>query len=424
MSKQSILPGDGIDADTIRSMLRDLHDEDYATVSLRAGQLTHWALGPQAIPDADFAELARDAVAQFAYESQFYVKTQPSLKRFQDDIISFVGGLHGADAGAGGSITMGGTESNMLAMKTARDRARTHTPHILEPEVIMARTAHPSFVKGEQYLGVKTVRLPADDNFRADVNAIEAAITDNTIMLVGSAPTYPHGAIDPIDELSTLAKRYGLWLHIDSCVGGIIGPFMRQLQEPIPEFGFTHEGVTSISVDLHKHGYTPVGVSTIIYRRASLLEHQEFVFSDWPNGLHTAPVIVGSRPAGSLAGAWATIMYLGQNGYLELTRRIIEIRDRLLAGIAAIPELHTFGDPKMTMIAFGSTTIDPFAVGDILTGKGWNVHRLQEPRGLHLIVDPFRDDSLLDDYLGDLAGAVEKVRSSKLHAQDEQVTYG
>ncbi|MBT4520485.1 MAG: aspartate aminotransferase family protein, partial [Halieaceae bacterium] len=251
-----------------------------------------------------------------------------------------------------------------------------------------------------------------------------AAITDNTIMLVASAPTYPHGAIDPVGELSALAKRRGLWLHVDSCVGGIIGPFMRQLHEPIPEFGFAHEGVTSISVDLHKHGYTPVGVSTIIYRHASLLEHQEFVFSDWPNGLHTAPVIVGSRPAGSLAGAWATIMYLGESGYLELTRRIIEIRNRLLAGIAAIEELQIFGNPKMTMIAFGSASVDPFAIGEILTAKGWNVHRLQEPRGLHLIVDPFRDDSLLDDYLTDLADAVKEARDNKQRAKDDQVTYG
>jgi glutamate/tyrosine decarboxylase-like PLP-dependent enzyme len=271
---------------------------------------------------------------------------------------------------------------------------------------------------------VKTVRVPAADDFRADVSAIEDAITDNTVMLVGSAPTYPHGAIDPIDGLADLAKRRGLWLHVDSCVGGIIGPFMRQLQEPIPHFGFTHGGVTSISVDLHKHGYTPVGVSTILYRDASLLEYQEFIFKDWPNGLHTAPVIVGSRPAGGLAGAWATIMYLGQSGYLELARRIIEIRDCLLAGIAGNPELRVFGDPKMTMIAFGSSTIDPFAVGDVLTERGWNVHRLQEPRGLHLIVDPFRDDSLLDDYLADLAAAVARTRRGGLRAKDDQVTYG
>jgi glutamate/tyrosine decarboxylase-like PLP-dependent enzyme len=424
MSDELALPKNGMKSDTLRGMLRDLHAEDYAKVSLRAGQLTHWALGPQAIPDADFADLAREAVAQFAYESQFYVKTQPSLKRFHDDIIKFVASLHGAGPEAGGSVTMGGTESNMLAMKAARDRARTQCPRIREPEAVMPRTAHPSFVKGEQYLGVKTVRVPTADDFRADVSAMADAITDNTIMLVASAPTYPHGAIDPIDALADLAKRRGLWLHVDSCVGGIIGPFMRQLQEPIPHFGFAHDGVTSISVDLHKHGYTPVGVSSIIYRDASLLKYQEFIFNDWPNGFHMAPVIVGSRPAGTLAGAWATIMYLGQSGYLELARRIIEIRDRLLTGIAAIPELRVFGDPKMTMIAFGSSTADPFAVGDVLTERGWNVHRLQEPRGLHLIVDPFRDDSLLDDYLADLAAAVTRVLRGGLRAKDEHVTYG
>jgi len=288
----------------------------------------------------------------------------------------------------------------------------------------MPRTAHPSFVKGERYLGVKAVRVPPGDDFRADVRAMEDAITENTIMLIASAPTYPHGAIDPIEEIADLANRRGLWFHVDSCVGGIIGPFMRRLNEPIPEFGFVHEGVTSMSADLHKHGYTPVGVSTVIYRDASLLEYQEFVFDDWPNGLHVAPVMVGSRPAGSLAGAWATIMYLGQDGYLELARRIVEIRDRLLDGIAAIPELQVFGNPKMTMIAFGSTTIDPFAVGDALTEAGWNVHRLQEPRGLHLIVDPFRGDDLLDDYLTDLAAAVARVRRSGATAANEDVSYG
>ena len=424
MSSMKALPEKGLSADTLRSMLRELHAEDYAKVSLRAGQLTHWALGPQAIPDSDFAEISKEAVAQFSYESQFYVKTQPSLKRFHDDVIAFVGSLHGAGTGAGGSVTTGGTESNMLAMKAARDWAREKSPRVRAPEAVMPRTAHPSFVKGERYLGVKTVRVPPGDDFRADVRAMEDAITENTIMLVASAPTYPHGAIDPIEEIADLANRHGLWFHVDSCVGGIIGPFMRRLNEPIPDFGFVHEGVTSMSADLHKHGYTPVGVSTVLYRDASLLEYQEFVFDDWPNGLHVAPVMVGSRPAGSLAGAWATIMYLGQNGYLELARRIVEIRDRLLDGIAAIPELQVFGNPKMTMIAFGSSSIDPFAVGDALTEAGWNVHRLQEPRGLHLIVDPFRGDDLLNDYLTDLAAAVARVRRKGTTAADESVSYG
>lgn len=418
------LAANGKSKEAILAELKRLHDIDYEDVPLRAGQLTHWALGPHAVPNEDYVEIAREAAAEFVNESQFYVKRQPSLKRFHEDITAFVLGLHDAPEGAAGSVTMGGTESNILAMKAARDRARAERPEITEPEVVLPRTAHPSFVKGAELLCLKLRRPPAGDDFRADVAAMADAINENTIMLVGSAPTYPHGAIDPIDALSDLALKHGLWLHVDSCVGGIIGPFMRELDPSIPTYGFDHPGVTSLSADLHKHGYAPIGVSTISYRDADLLKYQEFVFDDWPNGLHVAPVIVGSRPANGLAGAWATMQFLGHEGYLGIAQRLIDLRDRMITGVRAIPGLEVYGEPRLTMFGFGATDCDSFAIGDALTERGWNVHRLAEPRGLHLIVDPFPDDSIVDDYLSDLAAATREVQASNARTADEKVSYG
>ncbi len=415
---------DGLDPSEVGQSLEALLKEDYRDVPLRAGQFTHWALGAHAIPDAPFIELGREAVARFAYESQFYVKRQPSLKRFSDEILAFVGSLHEAPANSGGSVTVGGTESNMLAMKAARDWARETLPHIERPEVVMSRAAHPSFVKAALYLNVEAVRVPTAGDWRADPKAIEAAITSNTIMIVGSAPTYPHGVIDPIDALSNIAAARGLWLHVDSCVGGIIGPFLREIDDRIPPFGFEFEGVTSLSADFHKHGYSPEGVSTITYRDQDLLRYQEFVFDDWPNGMHVAPVVVGSRPAGPLAGAWAIAQALGVSGYREMAQRIHHLRCKLVDGIRGTPGLDVFGDPRVTMFGYGSEEIDPFAIGDALTDMGWNVHRMQEPRGLHLIVDPLGDDAVVEDYLRDLDRAVTRVRSGEFDAADDDVSYG
>lgn len=424
LANQARLPQNGRPTEEILEEVRALHRADYEDVPLRAGQFTHWALGPQAVPTEDYITIAREAAAEFVNESQFYVKRQPSLKRFHADIISFVLSLHGAPENAGGSVTMGGTESNILALKSARDRARQEKPHIRTPNIVLPRTAHPSFVKGAQLLCLDLKRLPAGADFRADTRAMEAAIDENTIMLVGSAPTYPHGAIDPIGELSDIALRHDLWLHVDSCVGGIIGPFMRDHDRAIPHYGFEHRGVTSLSADLHKHGYAPIGVSTICYRDAALLKFQEFVFDDWPNGMHVAPVIVGSRPAGGLAGAWATMQSLGYEGYSRIAIRLIELRDRLIGGIRAIPGLEVYGDPRITMFGFGATDCDSFAIGDAMTECGWNVHRLAEPRGLHLIIDPFRDDTIVDDYLRDLARCTDRVRKGSTRSNDQKVSYG
>ena len=204
---------------------------------------------------------------------------------------------------AAGTMTSGGTESILMAIKTAREWAKINKPHVKEPELIMPITAHPAFNKGGHYFGVKIVTIATKDDYRVDVNAMKEAINDNTILLVGSAPSYPQGVIDPIEEIASLAKQNKILMHVDACVGGIVLPFYRKLGQELPGFDFAVDGVTSISVDLHKYGYAAKGASVVIYKNKDLRRHQFYVTTDWPGGMYGSPAVLGTRPGGAIAAA-------------------------------------------------------------------------------------------------------------------------
>ena len=330
-----------------------------------------------------------------------------SLKKLESEVVAMTAGLLGCPEAAG-NMTSGGTESILMAVKTARDWARANRPEITAPEMVLPVTAHPAFDKAAHYLGLKAVHVPIAEDLRADVAATGAALSDNTVLVVGSAPCYPFGVIDPIPELAALAAERGIPCHVDACLGGYLLPFLPGLGYDVPPWDFSVPGVTSISADLHKYGFSARGSSTILYRDREMRRHQFFAQSDWPGGLYGSPTMTGSRPGAAIAASWAVLNFLGREGYARLARTIMDTTRALIDGISAIPGLHVIGSPDMSVFAFTSDEADIYAVGDALDALGWHPDRQQKPPSLHLMVTPAHRD-IVQPFLTDLEKAAAGV---------------
>lgn len=354
-------------------------------------------------------DLLKDAYTLFFSENGLNPTAFPSLKKFETEVVAMVASLLGGDEDVVGNLTTGGTESLLLAVLTAREYARTVKPHITSPAMVLPASAHPAFEKAAHYFGVKSIRVPVRSDFRADPAAMAAAVTPDTILMVGSAPSYPHGLVDPICELASIALQRDLLFHVDACVGGLMLPFVRKLGYPVPDFDFSVPGVTSISADLHKYGYAAKGASVILYRNAALRRHQYFAYTDWSGGLYASPSMTGTRAGGPIAAAWAILNYLGEDGYLRLTDQVMKTALRLRDGVNAIDGLHVIGQPEMTVLAIGSDRLDVYEVGDELTARGWHLDRQQFPPSLHLTVSPYHAQ-VVDVFLRDLNEAAAAAR--------------
>ena len=298
--------------------------------------------------------VAREAYALFMTENGLGLRVFPSLRRMETDVVAMVAGLLGGDAAVTGSMTSGGTESIFLAAHAAREWARRQRPDVTAPEIVAAFSAHPAIDKAAHYLGMRVVRVPTGGDFRADVSAMAAAVTPRTVMCYASAPTYSLGVVDPIAVLGALAESRGLWLHVDACVGGVLGPFVRELGYPVPPFGLHLPGVASLSADLHKSGYAAKGASVILYRDAAREACGRYEFSDWPTGLYAVPTFAGTRPGGAIAAAWAVMNFLGAEGYRRIAATVMQARERLVAGLARIDGLHVWGEPDLWAVAYGA----------------------------------------------------------------------
>ena len=397
------LPREGRSWPELARALRDLKRDD---VDWRRGR--HAAFVWHA--DEEVEQVAREAYALFITENGLGLRVFPSLRRMEADIVAMVRHLLGGDAAVTGHLTGGGTESIFLATHAARQWARQQRPEVREPEIVVPWSAHPAVNKAAHYLGMTVRRVPTDAAFRADVAAMAAAITSRTVMLYGSAPTYSLGVVDPIAALADLARARGLWLHVDACVGGILGPFVRALGYPVPEFGLALPGVTSISADLHKSGYTAKGASVVLFRSA---EHQaagRYDFEDWPTGLYSVNTFTGTRPGGASAAAWAVMHFLGEAGYRRIAATVMQAKVRFVEGLARTGRgLHVWGEPELWALGYGIDGADAFTVADRMGTRGWSVGRIREPRGIHLMLTPVHAP-IIDEYLADLARSVDEAR--------------
>ncbi len=348
---------------------------------------------------------------------------QASARKLAADLQGFTLSLFNAADGAVCTLTAGGTESNFHAVKVARDKARALRPGLTAPELVVPATAHPSFDKAGSYMQVKIVRVPVRDDFRADVDAMAAAITDRTVGLVGSSPPYPHGQCDEIGAIAQLARERGLWCHVDSCVGGFLIPFLHRLGHSVPPFDFSVDGVRSISADLHKFGYAPTGISTFSLCDGADLQYQVFAANVWASGEYVTQTLAGSYSAAPIAAAWTVMRMLGVEGYLEIARGICATAEKLRAGIEAIDGLRVLAEPEAGILIFGSDTLSIDALAAQLKERGFMTSLVLEPRAVHLLLDPMEDPGHHDDYLAALADAAAAVRRGAVAPVGAKVTY-
>lgn len=375
--------------------------------------------------DDDLLNLQCQAFSEYMVENGHGKLTVfPSVQRMESDVIDMCLDLFSAPSGSTGTFTSGGTESILLAVKTARDWARVNRSRVARPAMILPASAHPAFSKAAHYFGVEEIRVPLSSNYKADILAIRSAITDRVIFMVGSAPTYPHGVFDPIGSLAELANENGIWFHVDACFGGFLAPFAKEIGYPVPPFDFAVPGVWSISADLHKYGFAAKGASFFGLRNNALREYQEFRFSNWGRGNYVSPGIPGSRPAGSVAAAWAVMNHLGRTGYRDLASRTMRTRDRLIEGVEGIPSITCALVPELSIVVIGAEndTVKIPAVAAGLQERGWFASRSSNPVGLHFTVNPVHE-AVIDEYLEDLAWSVRTATERQISEHSENSTY-
>jgi sphinganine-1-phosphate aldolase len=369
----------------------------------------------------DVADVLKDAYSAAFFTNGLGPGAFKSLRKFESEVIAMTAGLLSLPE-ATGNMTSGGTESILMAVKTARDSARAEKD-VTQPEMVIPVTAHPAFDKAAQYLGVKAIHTGLRDDLRADPDEMRRAITPNTAMIVGSAPNYPFGTIDPIPEIAAMALEHGIPCHVDACLGGYLLPFLERMGYAVPPWDFRVTGVASISADLHKYGYSARGASAVMYRDAAYRRHQFFAQTDWPGGLYGSPTMTGSRPGGAVAAAWAVLTYLGDDGYKRLAKVIMGTTCTLIDGINGIEGLYVLGKPDMSVFAIASDTLDIYAVGDALDALGWHPDRQQKPPALHFMVTPAHE-KIVEPFLADLREAVRKVAAGEATASGRAAVYG
>jgi glutamate/tyrosine decarboxylase-like PLP-dependent enzyme len=407
-----MLPARGRSAAAILDELDALRARDVDWKSGRAFSLAYHA-GP------DVLALATEANARFQSTNALNVGAFPSLRRMQAEVVDAVAHLLHGGPEAAGFMTTGGTESILLAVKAARSRGRERG--IAEPEMVLPASAHAAFEKAAAYFGVRSVRVPVRDDYRADPGAMAAALTPQTVLLVASAPQYPQGVIDPVADVAALAAERDVSCHVDACMGGVTLPMLERLGHPVPPFDFRVPGVTSISVDLHKYGYTAKGASVLVHRTRELRKHQTFFTDNWLGGLYGSSGVLGTKSGGPIAAAWAVLSYLGEEGYLRLTREARDATERLVAGLRALPGVRVLAEPDATLVAFTVEDADTFAVGDALAARGWVVDQQTPPPSLHCTVNAVHGP-VLDEFLAALRASLDEVRARR--AAGEQRAYG
>ena len=370
----------------------------------------------------DVLEVGAKAYEMYHVENGLGLKTAfPSLNRMYDDVIANGLDLFGAPQG-GGDMSSGGTESIFLAVKTCRDFHAAAGRDVQGATIVAPFSAHPAFDKAAHYLGLEVIRVPVASDHRADVAAMTQAIDERTLMLVGSAPCYPFGVIDPIRELGALAQSNNLWLHVDACVGGYFLPFLRAAGHEVDAFDFTVPGVRSISADLHKYGFAPKAASTVFYRSSEEHQFQHYAFNAWPCGEMTTPTASGSRPGGAIAGAWAVQHYLGRDGYIKRAEQVVKAQRVIVAGAqkAGLEAMHADALP---ILALATPKGQMGAIWSGMRKQGWYLGGVQAPEALHMMVQP-NHLKVADDLVSALQVATQRAAERAGDNQSKESTGG
>ena len=403
----SALPESGSSAEDILGELRALRAEDLPT----HGGRTLAYVYDSGLSGVD--ELAASAHALASSANGLDPTAFPSLLRMENDLVAAAADLLGGTAETVGSVTSGGTESCLLAVLAARD---AH-PEIAAPSMVLPTTAHAAFHKAAHFFGVRVVSVPVDaSTFRAVPAAMASAIDESTVLVVASAPSYAHGVVDPIPEIASAAAARGVRMHVDACIGGWVLPYLARIGEEVPPFDFGVDGVTSISVDLHKYAYCPKGVSVLLHGNAELRRPQYFASADWPGYTMLNTTLQSTRSGGPLAAAWAVLRHVGDDGYVRLATETRDAVREIRAGVEAIDGLRILGDPDSTLLAMtASGGFDLFTVADEMRERGWYTQpqfaHQSSPMNLHLTITAANRGNE-KEFLADLTASVDAARAA------------
>ncbi|KAL9694002.1 hypothetical protein quinque_013287 [Culex quinquefasciatus] len=357
--------------------------------------------------DPELVKLVTEVYGKASYTNPLHADVFPGVCKMEAEVVRMTATLFNGDDNACGTMTTGGTESIMMACKAYRDYARD-VKGITKPNIVLPKTAHTAFDKSAKYFGMYTKTVPVHpDSTEVDIQAMERAINGNTVMLVGSAPNYPYGTIDDIEAIAKLGKKYNIPVHVDACLGGFLIIFMKKAGYSIKPFDFSVDGVTSISADTHKYGFTPKGSSVILYSDKIYRHYQYTVTTEWPGGVYGSPTVNGSRAGGIIAATWATMMNFGLEGYVERTRRIIDTARYIETELRKIDNIYIFGTPATSVVAIGSKDFDIFRLSGELNGLGWNLNSLQFPSGIHICVTHMHtQNGIADKFVADVRSKV------------------
>lgn len=414
----NILPEKGLSREEIFNQLKQKQSQDF---DWRTGRI-FCSVYPAG---KEIEDIAKEAYMMFLTENPVDPTLFPSLRDMETEVVAMCSEVLQGGKEAVGSLTTGGTESILLAIKTAKNRAKALNPNQTKFEIIIPYSIHSAFFKACDYFEVKPVVIPLTDDFKADAKAVENSITKNTILIAASAPSYVFGVVDPIREIGEIALKNNLLFHIDACIGGVVLGFNRFSEasgqdagmENVPEFDFSVPGVTSISMDLHKYGYTAKGCSVLMHKDKTYRKHQYYACSEWTGYTLVNPTILSTKTGGPIAAAWAVMKFLGQEGYCDISKRTMATTHKFIEGINAIDGLQVIGNPEVSLFSFTTTNGNPYDLFDELNEKGWFVQfQLSNdycPANLHLTVSKIHE-GLVDEFLVDLKTCQEKVQKKGL----------
>lgn len=331
----------------------------------------------------ELTKLTAAVYGRFAWSNPLHPDVFPYIRKMEAEVVQWTINFFNGGKEARGTMTSGGTESIILAMRVYREIG--YEKGIEYPEIVCPISAHCAFNKAADYFRMKITQIPVDPRTRkVNLKAMAKAISRNTVVLVGSAPQFPHGIVDPIEDIAKLARKRGIGVHVDSCLGGFLVPFMKKAGFEIDPFDFQVPGVTSISADTHKYGYAPKGTSVVMYANKELCHRQYFIAPNWQGGLYATATISGSRAGGLIAATWATMMYMGEDGYVDATRKIVTTARKIQDALKKIPGIYILGSPRLSVIAVGSNDFNIYCLFGALTKRGWNLNALQFPGSFHI----------------------------------------
>lgn len=400
------LPKEGLQAKDLENLFNELDQLDYKWDS---GKLFSYVFSSR----GKYINLAHKILLQFYHKSGLDFTVFPSLLKIEQEIIDFAIQHLQGNQNCCGNFTSGGTESILLAVKAARDYSLTQKK-IETPEIILPITAHPAFHKAAQYFGLKKRLISLDKNLRVNIKELENSINSNTILIIGSAPSYTYGVIDPIAEMAQIARKHNLLFHVDACMGGFLLPFLKKLNFSIPDFDFSVEGVTSISMDFHKFAYAPKGSSVILYKNKEIRKYQMFSCSDWIGYTMINPTIQSTKSGGPIAATYCTLLLIGENGYLKLIKKKLNALKKIQNFIKKHKDLELLVENSFPLLAFTSNTVNVFHIVDEMNSKGWYIQPVLSygnfKESIHLTIT-YANAQNVEMFLEDLATSIEIAKS-------------